>query len=227
MPLGPRVITAKIYAGGKSQDISTNIVLLPKKAPEAFTYKVMSTYPHDTSAYTEGLVYQDGYLYESAGGYGTPPSDMLSDGQSSLRKVDLTTGKVVQKVMIDPKVFAEGIAIVGDKIIQLTYKEKIGYVYDKATFKLLKTFQNNTGIEGWGLCYDGKKLYMDDKTNRVWFLSPTTYLPVGYIDVYDDNGPVQSINELEYINGILYANVWETNMISSLSTQKPVRYWKR
>ncbi len=213
MPLGPRVITAKVYNGGKSQDASTNIVLLPAKAPEAYTYKVIKVFPHDTGSYTEGLVYQDGFLYESGGGYGNPPPDMVSDGQSSLRKVDLTTGKVVQKIMINPKVFAEGIAIVGDKIIQLTYKEKIGYVYDKASFKLLKTFSNNVGVEGWGLCYDGKKLYMDDKTNRIWFLSPSAYLPIGFIDVYDDKGPVQSINELEYIDGKLYANVWQTNNI--------------
>ena len=213
MPLGPRIITAKVYNGGKSQDASTNIVLLPAKAPEAYTYKVVKVFPHDTGSYTEGLVYQDGFLYESGGGYGTPPPDMVSDGQSSLRKVDLTTGKVVQKIMINPEVFAEGIAIVGDKIIQLTYKEKIGYVYDKASFKLLKTFSNNVGVEGWGLCYDGKKLYMDDKTNRIWFLNPSTYLPIGFIDVYDDKGPVQSINELEYIDGKLYANVWQTNNI--------------
>ena len=213
MPLGPRVITAKVYQGGKSQEISTNIVLLSAKAPETYTYKVIKVFPHDTSCYTEGLVYQDGFLYESGGGYLTPPPGQVKDKQSSLRKEDLATGKVLQKIMVDPKVFAEGISIVGDKIIQLTYHEKIGYVYDKNSFKLLSTFANNVGVEGWGMCFDGKKLYMDDSTNRIWFLDKNTYRETGYIDVYDEKGPVDSVNELEYINDKLYANIWTKNII--------------
>jgi len=213
MSLGPRVITAKVYAGGKSQEISTNIVLMPAKAPEEYTYKVIKAFPHDTSCYTEGLLYQDGFLYESGGGYGDPPAGEQKDGQSSLRKVELNTGKVLQKVMVDPKIFAEGISIVGDKLIQLTWKEKIGYVYDKATFKLLNTFNNNVGVEGWGMCFDGQKLYMDDSTNRIWFLDKDNYHQTGFIDVYDDKGPINNLNELEYIDGKLYANVWQTNTI--------------
>ena len=213
MPLGPRIITAKVYNGGKSEDASTNIVLLPAKAPVAYAYKVIKSFPHDTSCYTEGLVYQDGALYESGGGYLDPPPGDEKDGQSSLRKVDLNTGKILQKVMVSPKVFAEGISIVGNKLIQLTWKEKIGYVYDKDTFKLLNTFPNNVGVEGWGMCFDGKKLYMDDKTNRIWFLNKDTYQQTGYIDVYDDKGPVNEINELEYIDGKIYANVYTTNFI--------------
>jgi len=208
MPLGPRVITAKVYQGGKSQDISTNIVLLPAKPPVEYTYKVIKVFPHDTTCYTEGLLYQDGYLYESGGG--TPGEGI---GQSSLRKEDLTTGKVLQKVMVDPKVFGEGISIIGNKIVQLTWKAKIGYVYDKDSFKLLNTFTNNVGIEGWGLCFDGKKLYMDDSTNRIWFLDKDTYRSTGYIDVYDDKGAVNEVNELEYIDGKLYANIWQTDNI--------------
>ncbi|HEY5325841.1 MAG TPA: glutaminyl-peptide cyclotransferase [Mucilaginibacter sp.] len=213
MPLGPRVITARIYQGGKYQEVSTNIVLLPAKAPVEYTYKVIKVFPHDTGCYTEGLVYQDGFLYESGGGYLNPPPGQQNGGQSSLRKVDLATGKVLQKVMVDPKVFGEGISIVGDKIIQLTYHEKIGYVYDKKTFKLLSTFINNVGVEGWGMCFDGKKLYMDDSTNRIWFLNKDNYRETGYIDVYDDKGPVDSVNELEYIDNKIYANIWTKNTI--------------
>ncbi len=213
MRLGPRIITAKVYTGGKSEDASTNIVLLAAKAPVADTYKVIKTFPHDTSCFTEGLIYQDGYLYESGGGYLKPPKDQEVTNQSSLRKVDLNTGKVLQKALLDSAVFGEGISIAGDKIIQLTYFEKIGYVYDKATFKLLKTFQNNVGVQGWGMCFDGNKLYMDDSTNRLWFLDKTTFKAIGYVDVYDDKGPVNEINELEYINGKIYANIWRTNNI--------------
>jgi len=213
MPFGPRVITAKVYQGGKNQDVSTNIVLLPAKAPEVYTYKVVKVFPHDTSCFTEGLLYEDGFLYESGGGYLKPPTGQEVTNQSSLRKVDLATGKVVKKVLLDSAVFGEGISIVGNKIIQLTYLEKIGYVYDKDTFKRLSTFPNNVGIEGWGMCFDGKKLYMDDKTNRIFFLDKDTYKQIGFIDVYDDKGAVESINELEYIDGKLYANVWQTNNI--------------
>jgi glutamine cyclotransferase len=203
LPMGPRTITAKIYNGGKSQEISTNIVMLPAKAPEEYTYKVIKKFPHDTSAYTEGFLYKDGYLYETTG----------DTGHSELRKVDLQTGKVVQRQPIDPKVFGEGSAIIGDKIVMFTYREKIGYVFDKNTFKLLKTFNNNVGIEGWGVTYDGNKMYLDDSTNRIWFLDKNTYNQIGYIDVYDDKGPIPEVNELEYIDGKLYSNIYTRDTI--------------
>lgn len=213
MRLGNKLITAKVYSDGQAQEVSTNIVLLAAKAPEELTYKVVKVFPHDTSCYTEGLVYQDGYLYESGGGYAKPTNGDPADGQSSLRKVDLNTGKVLQKVMVDPSIFGEGISIVGDKIIQLTWKSKIGYIYDKNTFKLLNTFPNNIGAEGWGMCFDGSKLYMDDSTNRIWFISKDKWQTTGYIDVYDDKKPIDQINELEYIDGKIYANVYETDNI--------------
>jgi len=213
MPLGTRVITAKVYQSGKSQDASTNIVLLAAKAPEELTYKVERVYPHDTSAYTEGLIYQDGVLYESGGGrLKTAPNEQYI-GQSSLREEDLNTGKVLKKTMVDPKVFGEGIAIVGNKIIQLTWTEKIRYIYDKDSFKLLSTQPNNIGVEGWGMTSDGTKLYMDDSTNRIWFIDKDKWTPIGYIDVYDDKGPTDSLNELEYIDGRIYANVYTKDYI--------------
>lgn len=203
MPLGIKAVTAKFYKGGQSQDVSTNFVLLAEKAPEVYSYVVEKVFPHDTSAFTEGLLYQDGYLYESTGLH----------GESDLRKVDLNTGKVIQRAIIDDMYFGEGSAIVGDKIVVLTYQEKVGFVYDKKTFKLLKTFNNNVGVEGWGMAYDGKKLYMDDSTNRIWFLDKDNYNQTGYIEVYDDKGPINQVNELEYIDGKLYANIYESNNI--------------
>jgi glutamine cyclotransferase len=203
MALGARVITAKFYQKGKSQDISTNIVLMAARAPEEYTYKVEKVYPHDTSSYTEGLEYHDGYLYESAGNY----------GHSTLRKVDLATGKAVQVAKLDAKYFGEGISIIGDKIVMLTYREKVGFVYDKNTFKLLSTFNNNVGVEGWGMTNDGKKLYMDDSTNRIWFLDKDNYRQTGFIDVYDDKKRIDQVNELEYIDGKLYSNVYTTDTI--------------
>lgn len=213
MRLGVKLITAKVYTGGQEQEISTNIVLMAAKAPEEYTYKVVKVLPHDTSCYTEGLVYQNGYLYESGGGYLKPPRGQQADGQSSLRKVDLSTGKIVNKVMLDPSIFGEGISIIGDKVIQLTWQAKIGYVYDKNTLKRLNTFTNNIGNEGWGMCFDGSKLYLDDGTNRIYFIDKNAWKSIGYIDVYDNKQAIDSLNELEYINGKLYVNHYETNEI--------------
>jgi len=204
IPLGPRGITAKLYSGGKSQDVSTNIVLLAGKAPEEYTYKVEKVYPHDTTSYTEGLLYQDGYLYESTG----------EPKHSKLLKVNLETGKVIQEAKLDPKYFGEGSAIIGDKIIMLTYRDpRVCFVFDKNTFKLEKTLPYSVGVEGWGLTFDGKKLYTDDSTNRIWFLDKNDYRPTGFIDVYDDKGPIESVNELEYVDGKLYSNVYLTDTI--------------
>ncbi|HEX8021422.1 glutaminyl-peptide cyclotransferase, partial [Mucilaginibacter sp.] len=201
--LGIRMITAKVYEGGKSNEVTTNILLLAAKAPARYTYKVEKVFPHDTAAYTEGLQYIDGVLYESLG----------DTGHSAIRKVDLNTGKVLLQTKLDNQYFGEGLAVVDDKVIQLTYREKVGFVYDKKTLKLLNNFTNNVGPEGWGMCYDGNKLYMDDSTNRLWFLDKNTYRPIGHVDVCDDKQQIDSINELEYINGKIYANVYQTDNI--------------
>lgn len=201
--LGIRMITAKVYEGGKSNEVSTNILLLAAKAPTRYTYKVENVFPHDTAAYTEGLQYVDGVLYESTGDY----------KHSSIRKVDLNTGKILNQTKLDEKYFGEGLSVIGDKVVQLTWKEKVGFVYDKNTLKLLNNFTNNVGPEGWGMCFDGTKLYMDDSTNRIWFLDKNDYHQIGHIDVCDDKQQIDSINELEYINGKIYANVYQTDNI--------------
>ncbi|WP_214072191.1 glutaminyl-peptide cyclotransferase [Mucilaginibacter sp. dw_454] len=203
LPLGAKTLTAKVYNGGKDHDASSNFVLLAAKAPEEFTYKVEKKYPHDTSAYTEGFLYKDGYIYESTG----------NTGKSAIQKSDLETGKVLQKQLIDPKYFGEGSVIVGNKIIMLTWKDKIGYVFDKSTLKVLSTFNDNVGVEGWGMTTDGNKIYRDDSTNRIWFMDKDTYHATGYIDVCDDKGPIDSLNELEYINGKIFSNRYTHDVI--------------
>jgi len=208
MTLGIKLISAKIYRGGGFQEASTNIVLLAAKSPEKMTYKIEKVFPHDTSAYTEGLLYQDGYLYESTG----------DEGHSTLRKVDVVTGKVIKMARLDAQYFGEGISIVGDKIIMLTYKQpEKAFVFDKKTFNLLSTFNNNVGEEGWGMTFDGNKLYFDDRTNRIWFLDKNTYHQTGFIDVYTNTAPVDSVNELEYINGKLYSNIFLKDYIITIN----------
>lgn len=206
--LGTKLITAKVYSGGKEQEVSTNINILAAKTPELMSFQVEKVFPHDTSSFTEGLEYHDGILYESDGGY-------CKDGQkSSLRKVDITTGKVIQKADNDCNTFAEGITVIDNKVIQLTYHERVGYVYDKSTLKLLSKFNYMQGEEGWGLCNDGKNLYTTTTgTNQIFVMDKDNYRTVREIDVYDDKGPVNNLNELEYIDGMLYANIWEMDDI--------------
>ncbi|MEO6523035.1 MAG: glutaminyl-peptide cyclotransferase [Mucilaginibacter sp.] len=207
MILGRKTISAKVYHGGTLQQESTNIILLAAKPPEQMTYKIEKIFPHDTSAFTEGLLYQDGYLYESTG----------NAGHSTLRKVDLVTGKVIKITKLDTQYFGEGISIVGNKIIMLTYKQPMKvFIFDKNTFNLLSTFYNYIGEEGWGMTFDGNKLYFDDRTNRIWFLDKNNYRQKGFIDVCDDKAPIDSINELEYINGKLYSNIFEKDYIITI-----------
>lgn len=203
LKLGSKLITARVFSGGKPQEISTNILLLAAKAPEVYTYKIEKVFPHDTSSYTEGLQYVDGFLYESTG----------VNGHSYLLKTDLATGKILQSVKLDSMYFGEGIAVIGDKIIQLTWQQKVGFVYDKKTFKKTGTFNYNWGREGWGMCFDGKTVYNDDSTNRIFMLNKDTYQPYSFIDVYDDQHDIQQINELEYIDGKIYSNIYTTDTI--------------
>ncbi len=209
LPLGPRVITARLFSGGKPQEVSTNITLLAAKIPEEYTFEVVKTFPHDTSSFTEGLEYHDGYLYESDGG--TPAT---GEGMSTLRKVNVATGKPVQKLDGDPKIFNEGITLIDGKLIQLTYKDRVGFVYDAKTLKKLATFPYQAGAEGWGLCNDGKQLYTTTTgTNQIVILNKDNYRKGGEIDVYDDKGPVNNLNEIEFIDGLFYINIWQTNNI--------------
>jgi glutamine cyclotransferase len=173
----------------------------------AYTYAVVHVYPHDRGAFTEGLVFQDGVFYESTG----------LRGSSSLRRVALESGEILQFRALSPQFFGEGIALWGPKIVQLTWQSHIGFVYDKDSFELLSTFHDPT--EGWGLTQDGSRLIMSDGTATLHFLDPESLAETGEIDVYDDRGPVVNLNELEYVKGEIYANVWQTDRIARIDPQ--------
>ncbi|MEA2015465.1 MAG: glutaminyl-peptide cyclotransferase [Actinomycetota bacterium] len=175
---------------------STNSKVIP-----VYTYKVVNTYPHDRSAFTEGLVFEDGVLYEGTGLY----------GYSTLRRVELETGKILQICKLPPQFFGEGVTIYGNKIIQLTWRSHTGFVYDKYSFKLLQEF--NYPDEGWGITHDGKHLIMSDGTQTLHFLDPETFKEISQIKVTANDIPVTGINELEYIQGEIYANIWQTELI--------------
>jgi len=170
-----------------------------------WTYKVINTFPHDTKAFTQGLVFEDGFLYEGTG----------LNGKSELRKVDLKTGKVLMQHNLSDEFFGEGITIFGDRIIQLTYQSNVGFVYNKKTFELLREF--NYPTEGWGLTNDGRHLIMSDGTPMLYFLNPETFKHNHKIMVLDQDSPVWGLNELEYINGQIYANVWPTDRMVKIN----------
>lgn len=168
-------------------------------------YQIVKTYPHDKAAYTQGLIFADGALYESTGLY----------GKSTLRKVDLETGKVLQMVPIPDQYFGEGITLWQDKLVYLTWRENTGFTYDVKTFDLVKQFTYPT--EGWGITHDGRRLIMSDGSSTLYFLNPQTLQQTGSIQVREHGVPVIKLNELEYIHGKIYANVWQTDRIAIIS----------
>jgi glutamine cyclotransferase len=185
------------------------------ETPESYTYRVVKTHPHDPNAFTQGLVFENGFLYEGTGIY----------GKSTLRRVDLDTGQILQIYKLPDKYFGEGMTIFKDKIYQLTYKSKIGFVYDKSSFKLLQRFNYPTlrpgsgQAEGWGITHDGKNLIMSDGSSTLYLWDPETLQRTGSIKVHDNGVPVSGLNELEYIKGQLFANVWPTERIAIISPQ--------
>jgi len=168
-------------------------------------HEVVRSFPHDPEAFTQGLVFRDGFLYESTG----------RNGQSSLRKVEIDTGKVVQRVGIGRQYFAEGLAAWGSQLVQLSWDTNIGWVYDRASFKQLRTFTYNG--EGWGLADDGKRLVMSDGSAELRFLNPETFAETGRVRVLDGAAAVEKLNELEVVKGEIFANVWLTDRIAVIA----------
>jgi glutaminyl-peptide cyclotransferase len=168
-------------------------------------YQVVHAYPHDPSAFTQGLVYSDGHLYESTGLY----------GKSSIRLVDLETGKVLQRHDLPGEYFGEGLTDWKGTLFQLTWKSRTGFVYDQFTFTVKEIFHYDT--EGWGLTHDSRRLILSDGTSFLRFIDPNSFRETKRIQVRDDQGPVDKLNELEYIHGQIYANIWQTDRIARIS----------
>ena len=178
--------------------------------PERFGYEIVKSYPHDPGAFTQGLTIADGQLYEGTGLY----------GQSSLRRVDLQDGAALQRIELDSQYFGEGIAVVGDRIVQLTYQTGVGFVYDRKTFAKLREFKYSG--EGWGLTYDGQRLIMSDSTDTLRFWDPETFEEVGRLRVRDGNVPVANVNEMEFVDGAIYANIWNQERIARIDPKTGV-----
>jgi glutaminyl-peptide cyclotransferase len=173
----------------------------PQPSPQRLRYEIVKVYPHDPAAYTQGLLWWEGSLYESTGQW----------GQSSLRRVDLETGKVLQKSDLDARLFGEGLALLGDKLYQLTWESGLGFVYDRASFRRLSTFTYAT--EGWGLAVLGTDLVMSDGSSILTVRDPETFAQMRRIRVADEDGPVGMLNELETIDGRIYANIYQSDRV--------------
>ncbi len=178
----------------------------PKKAAH-YSYEVVRVYPHDREAFTQGLSFLDGKLLESTG----------QEGQSTLRTVDLDSGQVIKKIDLAPQYFAEGITVLDGKIYQLTWQHQLGFIYDYQTFERVGEF--NYQGEGWGLANDGTSLILSDGSNKIRFLDPNSFRVTRTISVADDGKAVNNLNELEYINGEIYANIWHDQRIVTINPQ--------
>ena len=176
-------------------------------APAEYDYRVVESFPHDPEAFTQGLLFRDGRLFESTGGYGT----------STLREVDLETGRVLRERRLGEGLFGEGLALVGDRLVQLTWREGVGFVYDARTLRTVGSFAYEG--EGWGLASDGERVVMSDGTATLRFLDPATFEESGRIQATGPEGPVAGLNELELVGGVLYANVWRTDRIAMIDPE--------
>jgi glutaminyl-peptide cyclotransferase len=175
--------------------------------PVSYKYNVVATYPHDISAFTQGLDYDNGFLYESTGGFGS----------SSLRRVNLETGEVLQQIWLTDNYFGEGLAVVNGSLMQLTWTNGVGFVYDKETLALRNNFSYST--EGWGLTYADGRLIMSDGSSKLYFLDPNTFQRINQVTVHYGNETVTELNELEYVNGDIYANIWHQQKIAIINPQ--------
>lgn len=203
--LGNQTIKALVYFEGKSIDILSSFSIYASKEPQILNYKIVNTYPHDINAYTQGFEFYNGVLLEGTGQY----------KESTLRKTNYKSGKVTEQIKLEDKYFGEGITVLKDKIYQLTWKEKKGFVYDAKSFKLEKTFSFET--EGWGITNDGEKLYMSDGTEKIYIINPDTFKVEDFINVYTNGAKIEAVNEMEWINGRIWANIYQKDAIAVIN----------
>jgi len=201
--LGKQAISATVYYQGEQRKLNNTIYFLAANAPVVYNFEIINEFPHDKNAFTQGFEYYNGFFYESTGNY----------GKSTLRKVEIKTGKVLQKIDIDKQYFAEGMTIFNNKIYQLTWRKNKGFVYDLETFELEKSFNYGQSKEGWGLTHNNEKLIKTDGTDRMWFLNPESLKEESFIETYTNKRVAENLNELEYVKGRVYANIWQQNSI--------------
>jgi glutamine cyclotransferase len=201
---GRKSFKATAYREGKARTTVTRFIIINSDiVPKRYGYKIINTYPHDRAAFTQGLFYDGGVLYEGTG-----------QENSSLRKVELESGKVLQQLSLSSDLFGEGITLYNGRIFQVTWQSRVGFVYDKSTFKQINKIYYQT--EGWGLTTMDDKIVMSDGSNIIYFFEPEMFTVISRIEVYDNEHKVDTLNELEYINGEIWANIWMTDLIARI-----------
>jgi len=199
--LGAQTLKAHFRSEGKSIELSKEIRILASSSPELFTYEILNEYPHDINSFTQGLEFYRDTLYESTGSGG--------GAKSFIRKLDFKTGQVFNQVNLESKFFGEGITLLNDKLYQLTWQNKIGFLYNVSDLKRIDQFQYGQSKEGWGLCNDGSRIFKSDGTERIWLLNPKTLVEEDNIQIVTNKSIFNKANELEYVDGKIYANVWQ------------------
>jgi glutamine cyclotransferase len=207
--LGTHILTAKVFSEGREISLREEILILAKNPPEVYTYEIVNTYPHDREAFTQGLEFVGDTLYESTG----------IKGESSLRKVDYKTGRVVKQTNLEANFFGEGITVLGDTIFMLTWQSGKGLLFNPKTLEQIGSFNYRDSKEGWGFCNDGKVLYKSDGTQRIWKLDPKSLNEIGYIETVTNSSIFNKTNELEFIDGKIYANVWQKPSMMIIDAQ--------
>lgn len=208
---GSNIIEVKFIHNDKERNISKSIDIYSSSSPKLFNYKILNIYDHDISSYTQGLEFHNDILYESTG----------LNGFSSLKKIDLFNGnKILNTKFLDNEFFGEGLTIFDQRIIQLTWKNKVGFIYDLNSMNMIKSFNYNNSIEGWGLANDGEYIYKSDGTEKIWILDPETLQEISYIEIVTNNKKVKNINELEIVDDIIYANTYQFNKDVVLAINK-------
>lgn len=202
--LGYQNLKAVVYFEGENAVATQRIELVSNVQPKLLKFTIVNTFPHDTTSFTEGFEFHNDTLCESTG----------QKGASYFRKYDYKTGKTFKQIDLDAKYFGEGITFINGKLYQLTWQEKTGFIYNAKTLKLEKTFTFEKDIEGWGMTNDGKYIYQTDGTEKIWKMDPSNQKMIDYINVYSGDSKIKSINELEWINGKIYTNVWQKDAIA-------------
>lgn len=201
---GRKSVKAVAYSNNKTQSVTRFVIIYSDIVPERYSYRVVNSYPHDSEAFTQGLFYDKGLLYEGTG----------QESGSSLREVELETGRVLRQLNLEPSLFGEGITLYSDRIYQVTWTSKVGFVYNKSDFRVLNRIYYQT--QGWGLTTMDDRIVMSDGSNVLYFHEPEMFDAVSRIEVYDNEKKVDQLNELEYINGEIWANIWMTDLIARI-----------
>lgn len=207
--LGNQTLKAIVYSEENTDTLTKNIKVLNNEPPVVYTYEIVNSYPHDMTSYTQGLEFHDGILYESAGQY----------GKSKLRKLELESGEVLKEIELDDQYFAEGLTIINNKIYQLTWQEGEGLIYDLESFEKTGSFGYNQSKEGWGLCNNGEKIFKSDGSEKIWILDPETLAEKSYIQPTHHKSISTKLNELEWVNGKIYANTYQKDGVAIINPE--------